>query len=184
MLFDLAAGLAPRPVAFVLAGRDWTIPARPAADWLAALASPEPDLRAIVPGMVDDGDLAGLLDDDLYAAVMDANAAQWEADRLEAARDVLEVAAGCRWWIAVNLAALACNWESVGADMVLAGVDYQRLPLAAVLAAVRRHLERGSGDKWPGLQAHLESPPAEALDDAAADEGGAFLAVMSADGAR
>ena len=50
--------------------------------------------------------------------------------------DLLEEASGRHWWITMRLVSIARNeWERVGADLLLANVDPEKLSLAAWLDA-------------------------------------------------
>lgn len=189
MRFDHSAGLRPWPVEFDLDGQTWRIPALPAADWLDAFIDSPVDLAGIVPGLVadpDEGDtLAGRLFDAAYDDEDDLFSTGLEEARVEVARTVLAAAAGVPWWIAGRLAVEAVTWTGVGGELVLRGVDYERAPLAAVLAAAYRVIVSSTDQKQlPKILTKIEAPPPgmakEAFDEGAA--AAAFMNVMNQTG--
>lgn len=172
MRFDPEAGLRCWPVDVDVGGRTWTIPALPAADWMAAALTGWLD---IVPGLVDQ---PAALDD-----VLDDGTVSYD-DCVAAARDALEAAAGCRWWVALRLVHTVCDWATVGGELLLRGVDPGTAPLGAVLAAAYRAATRNADDPQRArIDLALDRPPEgvpvdEWFDeDAAAD---AFMALAAA----
>lgn len=172
MRFDPEAALRCWPVHLDLADRTWTIPALPAADWMAATLSGWLD---IIPGLlVDPADLDDLLDDGTVGYT----------DCVAAARDALEAAAGCRWWTAQRLIHAACDWGSIGGELLLRGINPAVAPLGAVLAAAYRTATRHAEPaERARIDFELDRPPtgipaAEWFDESEAAE--AFMALASA----
>lgn len=153
MKFDPDATLRCWAVDVDVAGRTYTIPALPAADWLLALHSGA--LADVVPGLVDGTEL-----DD---AIADGTASP--ADCQTAARAAIAAAAGCPWWTAAKLAhAAVTTW--VAADLTSRGVDPTRIPLAAWLAAAWHAASRQMDEVKKGqLEWELERPPQGAQPD-------------------
>jgi len=189
MQFDHASGLRCWAVEFELDGVLWEIPALPAADWLDAYLESPDDLAGIVPGLVTDPEKGDTLAERLFDATFnddDLFTPGLEPQRLEAARTALTAAAGVTWWIAGRLAAEALSWTGVGGELVLRGINYQRAPLAAVLAAAYRIIVSTQDSKQlPMTIAKIEAPPAgtdpvEAYDETAASN--AFLGAMQRPG--
>lgn len=176
MKIDAAAAYRCWAVDVELADRTWRIPALPAADWLDALNGTWLD---VVPGLVDDP--AGDLDDLLVDGTVD------RAAREAAARDAVAAAAGMPWWTASRLAVtLNQQWNSVGSELLLRGVDPGVRPLGAVLSAtywaLARHLD---AQKRAQLDIDLDRPPkgvpiSEMYDRQAA--GQAFMALAASGG--
>jgi hypothetical protein len=172
MRFDPEAGLRCWPVHVDVAGRTWTIPARPAADWMAAVLTGWLD---VVPGLTADAyPLDDLLDDGTVGY----------DDCVSAARDALEAAAGCRWWTAQRLIHAACDWATVGGELLLSGVNPGSAPLGAVLAAAYRAATRHADTTQRArLDLELDKPPAgvpvaDWFDEAEAAD--AFMALAAA----
>lgn len=172
MRFDPEVGLRRWPVHVDLADRTWTIPALPAADWMAATLAGWLD---IVPGLTTDADQ---LDD-----LLDAGTIGYD-DCVAAARDALEAAAGCRWWTAQRLVHAACDWDTIGGELLLRGVDPAIAPLGAVLAAAYRVATRHAEPvERARIDHELDKPPAgipvrEWFDEAEAAD--AFMALTAA----
>lgn len=170
MNFEATAVLRQWPLEIQMAGETFTIPARPAADWL--LAYLEQGYDGVVPGMLAEADHF----DDLF---MDG-AISYQ-DCVTAARAALGLAAGTRWWSAARLmSTIPSTW--VGHRLLVAGVDPAVVPLAAYLAAGYATAQREMKEETLGRFDHeLEMPPEgvpveEFYDeDAAAD---LFMAAM------
>lgn len=172
MKFDAAATLRCWAVDVDVGGHTYTIPARPASEWLLAVS--DGAYLEIVPGLLDDPTVLDdqLIDDDSLGAECQA-----------AARAAIGAAAGCPWWTAVRLArAIGETW--IGGELAIRAVDPDRLSFAGYLAAAYRltvrHLDEA---KTAQLDAQLEQPPMgvapeEWFDEDAASAG--FLAAAAA----
>jgi hypothetical protein len=133
-------------VVFEVRGREYEIPALPAADWLELLMYDwEPD----------DLFIELLPNGDLFVQDMDP----YEINGL--AMDILEEASARRWWIATRLiACLVHTWDVMGAEAVFNHVDAERLSLSAWLDAMTLLLlRRIEPAKAPMFVAMIEKPP-------------------------
>lgn len=169
MDIDPAATLRCWAVEVVLAGRAWTIPARPAADWLLAAIGPWTD---IVPGLVDDPD------DEIDDLIADGNLDDGELR--QAAQDALTAASGLKWWVAEHLARVAVQtW--VGAEVLLGGVDPATAPFGAYLAAAHHAATRNmTKENRLKFDLDLTQPPAGVEPDEWFDEDAAAAGFMAA----
>lgn len=127
----------------------YTIPPRPASDWLLPVAADS--YLDIVPGLLED---PTALDDQLAEGDLGDECR-------DAARAAVTAAAGCPWWTARRLAGfVAGSW--IGGELTLRGVDPTQLSLASYLAAVYRlatkHMEEA---KKSALDMQLDQPPTE-----------------------
>lgn len=121
---DPLASLRIAPIEVAFAGRDYTIPAHPAAVWLEVLLAQQVNLEAVFPG------LAGLdAQLEVNLALADGKAAQDDLEQV--IYEVLEVACGRRWWTALRLCgSLRAHWEWVGGAMSRNGLTPFNVPLA------------------------------------------------------
>lgn len=151
---DPVSSLKPWPVTVTLAGVDWVIPALPAADWLAILMAENPDPDDIFPGLLVSDDEQQLEDllvsgrvtvDDLYEMVL----------------EILEIASGRRWWVALRLIQVATqSWDNIGAELTLSHVDATVLSLAAWLDVLMLTiLKTMDPQRVPMFTMQLEDPP-------------------------
>lgn len=130
-----------------VAGRIYTIPALPARVWILATYGSWAD---IVPGLLE-GDTDDL-EDGIASGLIDPE----ECKR--AARAALEAAAGTRWWTASRLAHTA--GDAIGSELLLRGVDPDRVSFGAWLLAAYRIATRHAKDvEVARLDAELDSPP-------------------------
>lgn len=147
-----------RPVSVDVELGDWTyqIPALPAADWITAVLAPEGG--AIVPGLLCAADRADIWRDFVEGGFDDEVLRDVE-------RDALEAAAGRPWWEADRLIRTMVapdNWGTVHGELMLRGLDVERLPLAAVLNAVYalvRKMLSHDADALARFDAKLKMPP-------------------------
>lgn len=145
------AALAVWPVQVAAGPMRVTIPASPACQWIARIV--ERDLLGVVPGMVggDDGD--ELLDAVAAGAVTVAQCG-------EAAQHAIEAASGHRWWTAARLVYLSTGVPWIAGELVLSGVDAQRVSLGGWCAAVWRIVTRDRDKKDIGrIEWELTKPP-------------------------
>lgn len=133
-----------------IAGHTITIPPLPAADWMVAVC--DGSITAVIPGLLDPAS---------ELVIMDAlDSGDVTAGDLEkATQDAIAAASGMRWWTAVKLAHSIAG-TAVGAELLLRGVDAQRVPFAAYLAAGYRAgavlMEEKDRRSW---ERELEKPP-------------------------
>lgn len=142
------AALAVWPVQVAAGPMRVTIPPTPACRWIARIV--ERDLLGVVPGMVNDDALL-----DAVAAGVVAVPQCWEA-----AQHAIEAASGCRWWTAIRLVHLSTGYPWIAGELVLAGVDAQRVSLGGWCAAVWRIVTRDREKKDLGrIEWELTKPP-------------------------
>lgn len=149
---DALAALRRWPVTVELGGREYTIPPLPASEWFAAVL--DGSSLAIVPGLLRERDREQV--DDLLAA----GAISLE-DIAAVANDALEAASGWRWWEAGRLIyGAAEEWEAVGGELALRGVDMERVSLGTALAAIYRLVTRDlKEEKLHEFDLRLRQPP-------------------------
>jgi hypothetical protein len=131
-----------------------TIPAMPAADWLAVLMSPDLTAWDIIPGLcpgmedqLDSAMLAGTVE---YRQVHDT------------ALEVVATVGARPWWFTLRLlSVMSASWESVGGELALSGVDAATMALGAWLDAALLTCLRGVDPKDVTMfMSRLEAPPA------------------------
>jgi hypothetical protein len=164
---DPLASLRVRPIGVACGGREWVIPALPAADWFEAVLAG--GSLPIVPGMLDPGDEEEFLDLMLAGTITEAQA-------LRANRDALGVASGWKWWEAERLiVSIAHDWKVVGGLLLQSGIDFQASPIGAVLATTYSlAVQNLSKEDRFRLDAQLTRAPVEAMAGADWFEQGGF----------
>ena len=142
-------------------GEEFTIPALPAADWLAALMSEAFSLDDLFPGLLDEED-----QDRAVEALM---AHMHDMDQFsKLTLDIVELASGRAWWVALRLIGAAVgSWDVIGAEMFLKQVNPEHLSLAAWLDVVLLVMLRSMDEKDITMfMLRLEAPPPEAQEEA------------------
>lgn len=127
---EVAAGavIIPRPVVVELGGREYRIPALPAATWMLTLL--ERDWSDVVPGLCE-GEM-----EDLYDLIADGVISS--QDCVRAAQDAVTAAAGTDWWVAVKLLHSAAADPGAMGELRSSGLDLSTAPLGAVLVTLYR----------------------------------------------
>lgn len=152
-MHDPLAALRPADIEVELGGWLYVITARPAADWMVALMKGP---AAIVPGMLASDDRAELLRDFLRGRVT-------QEEMSEAAHDVLEAASGRRWWEAERLVVSAMqgdSWPVVHGELVLRGVDLEKISLGALWNALYSLVIQNTEEaKRPKIEFEISKPP-------------------------
>lgn len=136
-------------------GVSWSVPGRPAADWIRALQRDPEHLAGIFPGLIADGAVDHML-------------AVWleypDADRRceLAARKLLGRAAGMDWVWAWNLMRLALRgWIFINGMLLRQGVNAGELSLPNWLHAAFTLIYEGRDEAGRiALESELMSPPA------------------------
>lgn len=172
------ASLRCRSVIVHLAGRDWTIPARPAADWLGVLLAERFDAEEVFPGLLDPADVEkadAWLQEELLWERIDLKAVG------TAVLEAITVISGRPWWLTVRLTAVVRGaWTNIGAQLAMSGPDPATAPLGAWLDAAYLTLIRSlAPDRLTEWVSRLNAPPtgeAPVFDEEA--ESAAFLAAM------
>ena len=143
---DPTESLCPWPITFTVQGRDYEIPALPAAQWLRVLMNEDATVEDVFLELVPEGVqllLSG--EDDVWGL----------------AKQILDLASGRHWYIAMRLIdVLRVNWNVVGATMLLKGVDANRLSLSGWLdVALLMVLQQMEQKDTTMFIAQLEIPP-------------------------
>lgn len=171
---DPIASLTTWPVEFFLAGQEYVIPARPAADWLIALLDDYGSFTQVIE-MLDVEEKA-----QIEQAVIDGKVEDGELEQIF--RDAVEAASGRSWWVVINyLNLLQGAWSRFHGRILMAGLNPEEVSLGAYLDAA--HFSFIDGKDESGVQRinnFLETPPPGVkveLDDEA--EGQTFLAMLN-----
>jgi hypothetical protein len=116
---DPIQSLCPWPVTFTAGGREYEIPALPAAPWLALLMDPDATTDDVLIELVpDSADL--VMDEDM--------------DLVELSHSIIQLVSGRPWYLAIRMVLLVYDhWNVLGAEMLRRGVDANRLSLSAWL---------------------------------------------------
>jgi hypothetical protein len=170
---DPMASFAPVAIEVDFLDRTWTVPAMTAQQWLEIIWSGPLNTDQIFPGLcgADEAAFEGLLEGKVEIG-----------DLFAIATEILEIASGFKWWVALNLAMIAKGaWANIGGSVVTA-VDGTRESLGAWLVAVlgvcRERVESREG--LIELINGLNTPPPgyEEIGLDEKTEGAAFLAMM------
>lgn len=151
---DPVWALAPWPVTVELGATQWQIPALPAADWLMVLMQNPLSLSSLLPGLLDEHDVQSFTD-----ALVDGE--EGFEDLTQVCQDLVATVSARPWYVALRLISVAAgSWDNIGGELVLRGVDAQRLSLAAWLDAaylvMLRSMKQESITMW---LLKLELPP-------------------------
>ena len=154
---DPVQSLRPWPVVVTFQGQDLTIPALPATDWLAILLTGDLQPDDIFPGLLSPKDVA-FVEDQLF----EGHLGQGEFQDLIIG--IIENVSARRWWIALRLIEVArVSWDSIGAEMLLRGVDTDRISLSAWLDVLLLTIMRNMDSKDTTMfTMRLEAPPVTA----------------------
>jgi hypothetical protein len=160
-------------------GHNFQIPPLPASEWLKVLLAESIDLEAVFPGLAGPETIGKV-----NSLILDGAGSQDELEQV--ILDVLEVAAGRRWWIALRLCvSVRAHWEWVGGDLARHGVSPFDVPLSYWLDGAYATMIQGIMDRtdkprrvseW--TRALTDPPPQERRREVADDDGSAFLAAL------
>lgn len=154
LVTDATWSLRTWPVEVTFSGLTFSIPALPAADWLAILMSDQVDLEEILPG------LAGVEEADaLEEALVQGKASLQDLYRM--ALETLSLVSGRPWYVAMKIISVAAmSWSALGGEFVIRNVDADRISLAAWLdAAYLIMLRNMKSDDINIFNAKLLVPP-------------------------
>lgn len=173
--------LGPTTIETDFQGRTWVIRSMTAADWLRIFWSEPFEVDAIFPGLVQDdrNDLEDLLYDGLIDGLIEFS------DVTDIALEIIEVAAGFKWWFVLRLtSAIKGAWSRIGGVLVLRGVDPSAITLGAwCSAALALCVELVEPKKAVEFIEQLSAVPdgveQDPMDDMAMEEA-AFFAAMNA----
>ncbi|WP_326811625.1 hypothetical protein [Streptomyces scopuliridis] len=147
---DPYAAISRTPVAITVAGHPVTIPYRPAADWLTALADSRPSLTLM--RLADEPSRTWLIDQ-LAAGTLPLETA------VQGSYDTLAAVGGRAWWETYRLGVLSTDTITLG-HLVLAGVDPAARTLGEWCAAVYTLLTRNAKEQDVfKFDAQLAAPP-------------------------
>jgi hypothetical protein len=171
---DPLASLGCGEIWITLAGRDYLLPDRPAADWLSCLIGT--GFREIIPGWMSHDDELTILD-----LLAEDKITSQELD--DATYAAMTVAAGREWWWAIKLISYASmdvhHWSRINGRLMLAGLDAREISLAAWVDAVYFvHVEHMTDqDEYTKFKADMDMPPsAEYLNEE--EEAAAFMSML------
>lgn len=157
MASDFYASLKPCSIEdIVIGGREYRVPAHPAAVWLEVLLRPQVSLWAIVPGMVEPD-----ANEDVMDLLLGNRLSYAELEDL--VWELVAIAAGREWWTALYLitnATRAANADIVRGKLALHGVDATAISLAAWLDAIYAiYIENMNEDQRQRFDAQLRRVP-------------------------
>ena len=153
---DPVWSLHPWPLTITAAGALLEVPALPAADWLAILMASELELDDLFPGLLAASDQE-LVEEALLDGVISLD------DCYQMVLDIISTVSGRPWWVAMRLIYVARDsWQVLGAELLLKGVDAQKLSLSGwldvLLLTVMRNIDK---DEATMFTLRLEQPPAD-----------------------
>lgn len=175
LIRDPVGALRPWPITVTIGDHEIVVPALPAADWLSVLMAESINLEDVFPGLAGAEDL---VDDALFDGVIGLD------ELYQLGRDVVAVASARPWYVAIRLSQFAYHsWHYLGGDMVLAGVDADRVSFAAWLDALHHvTLQNMDPKNITMFHSQLELPPpeerAEVMEQLEMDRG-QFMGMMS-----
>jgi hypothetical protein len=124
---DLVWSLKPWPTQIYLGGLELEIPPLPAADWIPAIIDMMDDTLGLLMGLLSEDDQERLTDL-MFTGVLDVE------DLFTLCADVLTTVGARPWWVTVRLILVAQqNWDTIGAEMMLKGVNASTMSLAGWL---------------------------------------------------
>ncbi len=151
---DPVWSLRPWPVSVRVAGGMYEIPALPAVDWLTVLMTDDPALDDIFPGLLDEAD-----QDVVTEAMLDGHL----EETFSVCLDIITAVSGRPWYIAMRLIDVArTSWHVLGAEMLLKGVDAEKLSLSGWLDILVLTIMKNIDPKDAAMfTMRLEAPPAD-----------------------
>lgn len=175
---DPTSSLRPFELVVTLGGRDYTVRAAYADEWLTVLLPEEGvDLSDIIPGMLAEAD-----QDRFNEAVWEGMIPDGEIE--DVSLEVLKEVSGRDWWWVLHLLWSATGaWMIVYGRMVSQGIDPTRIPLGAFLDAMYlmciQNMDKEQRSEFDRM---LEKPPPGVEFEEAVDvdaESASFLNMMN-----
>lgn len=124
---DLVWSLKPWPTQIYLGGLEFEIPPLVAADWIPSIIDMTEDPIALMMGVLSEED-QGRLTDLMFTGTVLAD------DLFTLCMDLLTTVGARPWWVTIRLVTVAQhNWDTVGAEMLLKGVNANTMSLAGWL---------------------------------------------------
>lgn len=157
MSVEAAASLRLWAITVDLGGQEYTIPAKPAADWVVAVLNAEDEIFPVL----------SLLEPDDYEAAKDRvlidMAVSFE-EVAEVSKQALSAVSGWKWWSAeVLIHSAAAEWRLISGEMTKRGLDPNRLPLGAWLNGLyAMATEKLTASERMAFDMRLDRPPATA----------------------
>lgn len=153
---DPVWSLRPWPVTVKAIGNLFEVPTLPATDWLAILMTAEPELEDLFPGLLEESD-QNLVEEALLDGVISLE------ECYGITLDIISAVSGRPWWVAMRLIQMALgSWQVLGAEMILKGVDADRLSLSAWLDVLLLTVMRNIDPKEATMfTLRLTQPPAD-----------------------
>lgn len=156
MSTDALAALRLWAITVEVGDQEYTIPPRPAADWIIAVLTED----EIFP-------LMSLLEPDAYDDLKHRALILGEISLPEvaqASQDALEAVSGWRWWTAEMLIrSAAAEWRLISGEMTKRGLDPRTLPLGAWLNGLyAMATERLDANERAAFDMRLDRPPVSA----------------------
>lgn len=154
---DPVWALKPWPVIISVGGRDFEIPALPAADWLAVLMARPFDPDDLILELVPNGSEL------LFLESVPAE----DLDHISL--DVIATVSARPWWEVFRLVGMAqSSWSVLGAELILKGIRADQISLAAWLDALLLvALRTMDKDSVTMFMLQLEQPPPEEMESVA-----------------
>jgi hypothetical protein len=145
--------LRPWPVALLLAGTEYEIPALSAADWLAYLMQPQPDIDGIILDFIPESDEL-LFEDRITIEQL-----------YDTCLDIIGTVCARPWWIALRMINIVReSWGVLGPQMI-EKVDPERVSIAAWLDVLMVTILNSMEPKETTLfSMRLEAPPPDLRD--------------------
>lgn len=124
---DLVWSLRPWPTLLSLGGQEFQVPALSAADWIPAILDMQEDTLSLLTALLAEEDMERLTD------LMFTGSVESE-DLFTLCTDLLTTVGARPWWITVRLITVAQqHWDTLGAEMMLKGIDAATLSLSGWL---------------------------------------------------
>jgi hypothetical protein len=151
---DPIQSLSPYSVMVSVGMYEVEIPPLPAVDWLSELMTQDVTLDNIFPGFLSEED-ADLVEEMIIAGDLDID--EYEGIIL----NIIETVSARDWWVTFRLIETArINWDVLGAELALRGVDAGHVSLSSWLDAVLILALRNTDPKDATMfTMRLEAPP-------------------------
>lgn len=166
---DPLASLSPTTVTVDYLGREYTVAAMSATQWLAILWNPDFSPDDIFPALVS-------AEDDVVDGIILGETVTREVFLV--AMEILEVASGFRWWFTLRaVAMLRASWFRIGGFVVLDPAQVSLgLFLTSMLGQCIEHMEPARAAEM--VEQLNEAPEGFELPEDEFAEGAAFMAAM------
>jgi hypothetical protein len=124
---DLVWSLKPWPTQIYIGGLELEIPPLTAADWIPSIIDMMEDTLGLLMGVLSEDD-QGRLTDLMFTGTVEAD------DLFTLCTDLLTTVGARPWWVTIRLITVAQqNWDTIGAEMMMKGVNAAAMSLAGWL---------------------------------------------------